>query len=59
MSLEWIVTGIILLGGMTVCGISLWIKRRRESQIDTTFFNTEIQSDLANIKKDDESKPEI
>ena len=32
MSLEWIVTGIILLGGMTACGISLYLKRRKEAQ---------------------------
>ena len=32
MSLEWIVTGIILLGGMTAAGISLYIKRRKEAQ---------------------------
>ena len=32
MSLEWVVTGIILLGAMTACGISLYIKRRKEAQ---------------------------
>ena len=32
MNLEWIVTGMILFGGMTAAGISLWIKRRREAQ---------------------------
>ena len=32
MSLEWIVTGIILLGGMTAGGISLWFKRRKGAQ---------------------------
>ena len=57
--IEWIIIGIILFSGMTAAGISLYIKRRRESKIDSTFFNTEIQSDLADIKKDDESKPEI
>ena len=55
MSLEWIVTGIILLGGMLAGGISLYIKRRRESQIDTSFFNTEAQSDLAEPEKDDKT----
>ena len=44
MNLEWIVTGVILFGGMTAAGISLWIKRRREAQIDTTFFNTESEN---------------
>jgi hypothetical protein len=32
MSLEWIVTGIILLGGMAAGGISLYIKRKREKE---------------------------
>ena len=32
MNLEWIITGIILLGGMTAAGISLYIKRRKEAQ---------------------------
>jgi len=32
MSLEWIVTGFILLGGMIAGAISLYIKRRREAQ---------------------------
>ena len=45
MSLEWVVTGIILLGGMTACGISLYIKRRRESKIDLS--ETGISLDLS------------
>ena len=54
MSLEWIVTGIILLGGMTACGISLYLKRRKEAQVsDSSFFDTEIQSDLADFKEDE------
>ena len=32
MNLEWIITGMILFGGMTAAGISLWIKRKREAQ---------------------------
>ena len=38
MSLEWIIVGIILLGGMTAGGISLWIKRRKDAQeiLDST-----------------------
>ena len=32
MNLEWIITGMILFGGMTAAGISLWIRRRREEQ---------------------------
>ena len=35
MNPEWVVTGMILLGGMTAGGISLYLKRRRESQIDS------------------------
>ena len=54
MNLEWIVTGIILFGGRTAAGISLYIKRRRESQAtDTLFFNTEVQPDLADVKEDE------
>ena len=54
MSLEWIVTGIILLGGMLAGGISLYIKRRRDAQINSSFFNTEVQSDLDELEKDNE-----
>lgn len=32
MNLEWVITGIILLGGMTAAGISLYLKRRKEAQ---------------------------
>ena len=52
MSVAWIVTGVILLGGMAVAGISLYIKRRREAQATDSF--TDIQPDLAEPKKDDE-----
>jgi hypothetical protein len=31
-SLELQMAGVILLTAMAVCGISLWIKRRREQQ---------------------------
>jgi len=56
MSVEWIVTGIILLGGMAAAGISLYIKRRREAQAvsDLSLSYTEIQPDLAESEKDDE-----
>ena len=56
MSVEWIVTGIILLGAMLACGISLYIKRRREAQAasDLSLTDTEIQPDLADPEKDDE-----
>ena len=55
MSVEWIVTGVILLGGMTVCGISLYIKRRRESQADL-FESIDVKPDLAEPEKDDEKQ---
>jgi hypothetical protein len=57
MSVEWIVTGIILFGGMAACGISLYIKRRRESQAvsDLSLADTKIQPDLAESEKDDET----
>ncbi|MGI0041911.1 MAG: hypothetical protein ACRD94_08115 [Nitrosopumilaceae archaeon] len=53
MSVEWIVTGIILLGGMTAAGISLYIKRRREAQATDSFEVTDTQTDLANFKEDE------
>lgn len=51
MSLEWVVTGIILLGGMTAAGISLYIKKRREAQ--SGLSDTEISSDLDEPEKDE------
>ena len=54
MSLEWIVTGIILLGGMTAAGISLYIKRRREAQADS--LEAGMSQDLAEPEKDDETQ---
>jgi len=56
MSVEWIVTGIILLGGMAAGGISLYVKRRREAQAvsDLSLEDTKIQPDLADPEKDDE-----
>ena len=56
MSVEWIVTGVILLGGMAAAGISLYIKRRREAQAvsDLSLADTKIESDLADPEKDDE-----
>ena len=52
MSVEWIVTGVILLGGMAACGISLYIKRRREAQANL-FEATDIKPDLADPKDDE------
>ena len=51
MSLEWIITGIILLGGMTACGISLYLKRRKEAQA-VSDQASEITSDLADVEDD-------
>ena len=54
MSLEWIITGIILLGGMAACGISLYLKRRKEAQsVANSFDTTRIQSDATDLEKDD------
>jgi hypothetical protein len=33
MNIGWVVPGIILLGAMTFCAISLYIKRRREQNV--------------------------
>jgi len=33
MNVEWTVTGIILLGGMTAGGISLYLKKRKEDNL--------------------------
>ncbi len=50
MNPEWIVTGIVLFGGMTAGGISLYLKRRKESLISDSFYD--IQPDLAESEKD-------
>ena len=54
MNLAWIVTGIILFGGMAAGAISLWIKRRRESQAVSSFFDAEVQPDFTDLDKNDE-----
>ena len=53
MNVEWIVTGVFLFGGMTAAAISLYIKRRKESQAVSDLF-TEIQPDLTDFKEDNE-----
>ena len=30
MNIGWVVTGIVLLGAMTVCAVNLYLKRKRE-----------------------------
>lgn len=36
MNAEWIVTGIILLGAMAAGGVSLYLKKRRETLTDSS-----------------------
>ena len=52
MSVEWIVTGVILLSAMAAGGISLYIKRRREAQ-DELFEATNIELDPADPKDEE------
>jgi hypothetical protein len=33
MNLQWVVTGIVLLGGMVAGGISLYLKRKRKKEL--------------------------
>lgn len=49
MNPQWVVTGIILFGGMTAAGISLYLKRRKESQILDSFYD---QPSLSESEKD-------
>ena len=49
MNVEWIVTGVFLFGGMIAGAISLYLKRRKESQAISDSF-TQIQSDGTNFK---------
>ena len=57
MNLEWIVTGVILFGGMTAAAIGLWIKRRGESQtvLNSSFFETKAQPDLTDLDKNNKN----
>jgi LPXTG-motif cell wall-anchored protein len=52
MNTEWVVTGLILLGGMAAGGISLYLKRRKETLISDPFEDTGIPTDLAKHEKD-------
>jgi hypothetical protein len=49
MSLAWIVTGAILLGGMVTGAISLYIKRRREAQSVSDSFTG--KSDITSFEE--------
>ena len=51
MSLTWIVTGIILFGAMIAGAISLYVKRRRETQSVDPFTG---KSDTSLEQKDNE-----
>ena len=33
MNIGWVVTGMILLGTMTACAVSLYLKRRKEQNL--------------------------
>ncbi len=55
-SLVWVITGIILLGGMTAGGIRLWVKRRRESQVVSNPFGDKVLSDLTDLEGKDSEK---
>ncbi|WKT58763.1 hypothetical protein QVH35_05400 [Candidatus Nitrosotenuis chungbukensis] len=50
MNPEWVVTGIILFGGMAAAGFSLYLKRRKESLISDSFYD--IPQDLEESEKD-------
>jgi hypothetical protein len=39
MNIGWVVTGIILLGAMTACAVSLYVKRRREQNLSLNESN--------------------
>jgi LPXTG-motif cell wall-anchored protein len=56
MNPAWIVTGIILLGGMMAGGISIYLKRRKETRTDL-FENAEIRPDLSEPEKDKNNFP--
>jgi hypothetical protein len=51
MNVEWLVTGIFLFGGMIAAAVSLYIKRRKESQETSSSFS-EIQLDDTNLKEE-------
>lgn len=44
MNPEWVITGIILFGGMAAGGVSLYLKRRRESKINSFESGTDLKS---------------
>lgn len=52
MNPEWVVTGIIFLGGMAAGGISLYLKRRKETLISDSLEDAKIPTDLAEHERD-------
>ncbi len=52
MNPAWVITGIILFGGMAAAGISLYFKRRKESQVFDP-FDTKTKPNLTKPEKDE------
>ena len=53
MNTQWVITGIILFGGMAAAGISLYLKRRKESQVFGSFEEIKAEPDLPEPEKDE------
>jgi len=51
MNVEWVVTGVFLFGGMIAGAISLYLKRRKESQTIVDSFS-EI-NDITDFKEEE------
>jgi hypothetical protein len=51
MNVEWLVTGVFLFGGMIAAAVSLYVKRRKESQVLSNSFS-EIKPDDTNLKEE-------
>lgn len=61
MNPEWVLVGIILLGGMAAGGVSLRLKRRKEAQVQDSSGDIhdpavldEDKKDLAQNQQDDQ-----
>lgn len=51
MNPAWIITGIILFGGMAAAGVSLYVKKRKESRVFDSLDGA--GPDLAGPEKDE------